>query len=96
MPSFAEGLPVVIMESYSLGRPVIATRIAGIPELVDEECGWIVSPGSPIELADAMENALTAETEIMEQFGKEGRRRVRLHHNARVNSLYLKSLIEQL
>ena len=42
LPSFAEGLPVVIMESLALGRPVISTFIAGIPELVDADVGWIV------------------------------------------------------
>ncbi|MFD2498747.1 glycosyltransferase family 4 protein [Rhizorhabdus histidinilytica] len=46
LPSHAEGLPIVIMEAFALGRPVIATRIAGIPELVDERCGWLVEPGT--------------------------------------------------
>jgi glycosyltransferase involved in cell wall biosynthesis len=94
IPSFAEGLPVVIMESYSLGRPVIATRIAGIPELVDDESGWIVSPGSPVGLADAMENALAAPLATMERLGKMGQSRVKRLHDARNNSRYLRSLIE--
>src|SRR5205807_4418120 len=42
LPSFAEGLPVVLMEALALARPVITTAIAGIPELVDNGCGWLI------------------------------------------------------
>lgn len=53
MPSFAEGLPVAIMESMAAGRPVIASQIAGIPELVrDAQTGWLVAPGDADALAD--------------------------------------------
>jgi glycosyltransferase involved in cell wall biosynthesis len=55
MPSFAEGLPMVIMEAMAAGRLVIATYIAGIPELVQQgETGWLVPAGDPTALADAM------------------------------------------
>ncbi|MEQ9261286.1 MAG: glycosyltransferase [Roseovarius sp.] len=55
LPSFAEGLPMVIMEAMAMGRPVIATYIAGIPELVREgEEGWLVPAGDPSALADAV------------------------------------------
>ena len=36
----------MIMEALAMTRPVIATAIAGIPELVDEECGWLIPAGS--------------------------------------------------
>ncbi len=83
MPSFAEGLPVTIMESLSLCRPVITTRIAGIPELVREgESGWITTAGSASELHEAMREALNCPTETMEAMGKNGRELVLEHHNA--------------
>ena len=44
MPSFAEGLPVVIMEAMALGRPVISTSIAGIPELVEDGVNGYLVP----------------------------------------------------
>ena len=52
LPSFAEGLPIVIMEALALGRPVVSTYIAGIPELVQHgESGWLVPAGSVAALA---------------------------------------------
>lgn len=54
MASFAEGLPMVVMEAMASGRPVIATSIAGLPELVTPDCGWLVPAGDPRALADAI------------------------------------------
>src|SRR5688572_31740184 len=62
--SFAEGLPVVIMEALALGRPVLATAVAGIPELVSPECGWLVPAGSVEALVQAMKDALATPPEI--------------------------------
>ena len=55
MPSFAEGLPMVIMEAMAAGRPVVATYVAGIPELVRPgETGWLVPAGDAAALRDAL------------------------------------------
>jgi colanic acid/amylovoran biosynthesis glycosyltransferase len=86
LPSFAEGLPVVIMESLALARPVIATAIAGIPELVDESCGWLVPSGSVEDLADAMNAALESSETELAALGREGERRVNVHHDASLNA----------
>lgn len=60
LPSFAEGLPVVIMESMSLKRPVISTYVAGIPELVKpSENGWLCSAGDIHALVEVMQIALS-------------------------------------
>jgi colanic acid/amylovoran biosynthesis glycosyltransferase len=53
LPSFAEGVPVVLMEAMASGLPVVTTRVMGIPELVDEV---LVPPGRSDALADALEN----------------------------------------
>jgi colanic acid/amylovoran biosynthesis glycosyltransferase len=83
LPSFAEGLPVVIMEALALGRPVISTYIAGIPELVESGvCGWLVPSGDVQALADAMRKALSATAADLETMGKIGRKRVAKGHNS--------------
>lgn len=50
-----EGLPGVILEAYSVGIPVIASRWSAIPEIVDHTCGILVTPGDPLDLARAMQ-----------------------------------------
>ena len=58
LPSFAEGLPMTIMEAMALNRPVISTYVAGIPELVHPgEHGWLVPAGDVSALAEAMQPA---------------------------------------
>jgi glycosyltransferase involved in cell wall biosynthesis len=82
LPSFAEGLPVVIMEAMALGRPVISTYVAGIPELVvDGENGWLVPAGDVEALIDAMRTCLAASPERLEAFGNAGRQRVLQRHD---------------
>ena len=55
LASFAEGIPVVLMEAMSMGVPCVATRITGVPELITDGIdGLLVSPGSSEELADAL------------------------------------------
>lgn len=89
LPSFAEGLPVVIMEALAAGRPVIATAVAGIPELVDGACGWLIPAGSEDALVGAMTAALHAEAEDLSAKGEVGRRRVLEMHDADRNAAAL-------
>jgi glycosyltransferase involved in cell wall biosynthesis len=89
LPSFAEGLPVVLMEALALSRPVITTGIAGIPELVQPDCGWLVLPGSENDLADAMLEALHATPEELAIKAQIGRERVRRMHDSDRNAAML-------
>jgi len=87
LPSFAEGLPVVIMEALALGRPVITTYVAGIPELVKPGvCGWLVPPGSVEALTAAMRAALQLPVEHLEQMGRAGTEQVAQRHDATVEA----------
>ncbi|WP_197685174.1 glycosyltransferase family 4 protein [Herminiimonas arsenitoxidans] len=82
MASFAEGLPVVIMEAMSVQRPVLTTWIAGIPELVIEgENGWLYPPGSVDELASAMERCLNTPADELARMGARARTRVLARHD---------------
>ena len=95
LPSFAEGLPVVIMEALALNRPVISTYVAGIPELVEPGvCGWLVTPGSVEALAVAMRAVFEAPLEKLEQMGKTGAERVAQQHNVDLEAKKLVALFE--
>ena len=93
LPSFAEGLPVVIMEALALGRPVISTYVAGIPELVEPGiCGWLVPPGNVEALTAAMRTAIELPVETLEQMGRVGAERVALQHDAEQEARKLAAL----
>ncbi|MFN3643023.1 MAG: glycosyltransferase family 4 protein [Gemmobacter sp.] len=82
IPSFAEGLPVVAMEAMAAGRPVIATWIAGIPELVqDGIAGWLVPPADPQALADAIVAAAAQPLDRLAAMGAAGRERALDRHD---------------
>lgn len=81
LPTFAEGLPVVIMEALALGRPAISTYIAGIPELLDEGCGWIVPAGDEAALTLAIRALMNADDDKCATLGAEGRARIERDHD---------------
>ena len=75
LPSFTEGLPVVLLEAMATGLPVIASGVMGIPELVDHHVGRLVPAGRPDRLAEAIREV----GELPDRgqgLGAEGRRRV--------------------
>ena len=87
LPSFAEGLPVVIMEAMALRRPVVTTFVAGIPELVrDGKNGWLVPAGDVDALADAIVACLAADGEALARMGSAGRERVLARHDVDVEA----------
>lgn len=82
LPSYAEGLPVSIMEAMVLARPVISTYVAGIPELViPGENGWLAPAGDAGKLADAMMAAIVAAPDRIAEMGAAGRGRALERHD---------------
>jgi len=82
LPSFAEGLPMVIMEAMAQGRPALATAIAGVPELVlPGETGWLVPAGDEAGLCEAMVALAATPVEELTRMGLNGRARVLAHHD---------------
>ena len=76
LTSVNEGTPVSAIESLAAGRPVVATRVGGVPDVVDDgEDGFLVDPGSTEQLADRLEE-LARNPELREQMGGRGRARV--------------------
>ena len=77
LPSFAEGVPVVLMEAMAMEVPVLTSRIMGIPELVEDgRCGALVAPGDADSLAGALQRLLE-DPQQRAQLGRRGRERIR-------------------
>ena len=96
LPSFAENMPVVIMEAFAIGRPVISTYVAGIPELVQPgQSGWLVPAADEVALAGAIREALDASVEQLATMGAVGRAHVVEHHDCIKEAMKLKALFEQ-
>jgi colanic acid/amylovoran biosynthesis glycosyltransferase len=94
--SLAENLPVVIMEAMSLSRPVVATQIAGIPELVSpRESGWLVPASSVEALAAAMTECLMTPREELWAMGRRAHERVLALHDVDREAAALVDLFEK-
>lgn len=93
LPSFAEGLPVVLMESLALGRPVVSSWVAGVPELVEAGTnGWLVPPGNEDALGQALQQCLDASPDTLASMGSAGQHAVRQRHDARIEGARLAEL----
>jgi glycosyltransferase involved in cell wall biosynthesis len=83
LPSFQESLPIVIMEAMACRRPVIATYVGGMAELVEPGAtGWLVQTGNVEELEAAMLANLAMPIEDLRSLGEAGAARVRARHVA--------------
>jgi len=81
LPSFAEGVPVSLMEAMAAGVPVVTTQIAGVSELVENGVsGYIVPAGDGITLAERIKTLLT-EPQLRSQFGTAGREKIEKEFN---------------
>jgi glycosyltransferase involved in cell wall biosynthesis len=93
MASFAEGLPVVLMEAMAAGVPVVAPWIAGIPELVDDgQNGFLVPPGDPSAAATAIRRLLE-DAELRNHFAIAGRAKVEREFNLKIEASWLAKIL---
>jgi glycosyltransferase involved in cell wall biosynthesis len=96
MPSLAEGLPVVLMEAMAHGVPVVASRIMGIPELVEDGVnGLLVVPGRPQALADAV-FTLAKDEAMRRRMGAKAREKVCNEFNSRQSAEKLARLFHEI
>ncbi|MBB6479251.1 glycosyltransferase family 4 protein [Spirochaeta isovalerica] len=94
LASFSEGVPVVLMEAFSHGRPVVATFVGGIPELVENGInGLLVPPSDSENLADAIEEILRNPKQA-EEMGLNGVLKINKEFNELVSAKKLKNLFE--
>lgn len=96
LASFAEGLPVVIMEAMAMSKPVISTYVAGIPELVTNgESGWLVPAGDEVRLAKAIEECLSVSNDTLHAMGRTARERVLANHDVGKEAAKLAQLFRE-
>jgi glycosyltransferase involved in cell wall biosynthesis len=77
-----EGLPNSVMEALSAGKPIVATRVGGVPELVhDRESGLLVPPGNPQALSEAMRRMMEMPGEQRKRMGEAGRAHIRKEYD---------------
>jgi glycosyltransferase involved in cell wall biosynthesis len=94
LASFTEGIPVVLMEAMAQGKPVVATRVGGVPELVENGItGLVVAPGDAQELADALYRILN-DSKLAREMGTRGCSVVTKDFNLAVSASRLKSLFQ--
>ena len=83
LPSFAEGIPVVLMEAMAARLPVIATQIAGVSELVEDGVnGYVIPPGEPNVLASRLAQLLEDQA-LCDRLGEAGRSKIENAFNLR-------------
>jgi glycosyltransferase involved in cell wall biosynthesis len=96
LASFAEGVPVVLMEAMAKEIPVISTRITGIPELIEhQEDGLLAVPGDPEDLARQIRQLLDS-AEMRNRLGKAGRIKVNQSYNQHRNNAQMVSHFQNL
>jgi glycosyltransferase involved in cell wall biosynthesis len=86
LPSFTEGLPTVVLESYAAGVPVVATAVGGTPEVVSDGVdGYLVPPGDPSALAQRILDVLKL-GEARKEMGRRGQERIRTEFTFKAQS----------
>lgn len=84
LPSFFEGMGRVLLEAMAMQKPVVASRVGGIPDLVKHGIsGLLVKPGDVKELADALEKIL-GDKRLASKMGREGRRTIKEQYSSDV------------
>jgi glycosyltransferase involved in cell wall biosynthesis len=76
MPSFTEGTPNSVVEAMACGKPIIASAVGGIPDMIGEDAGLLVRPGDVEQLAGAMLR-LARDAELRKRMGAAARQRYR-------------------
>jgi glycosyltransferase involved in cell wall biosynthesis len=95
LPSFAEGVPVVLMEAMSFGVPCVSTYVNGTPELIENEVsGLLVTPSDATALADALQRVIEDEA-LRERLSVAGREAVAQRFDLAVNVARLSSILEK-
>jgi glycosyltransferase involved in cell wall biosynthesis len=94
LPSFAEGIPVVAMEAMAMELPVVTTRIAGIPELVEDGTHGLLVPPGRLDLLTAALDRLVRAPEERYRMGRAGRGQVQEVYDVRHSARRMRAVLE--
>ena len=82
LPSYFEGMGRVLLEAMAMKKPVVGTRVGGIPDLIEDGVnGYLIEPGNETQLKEAILKILTGK-ELAKQFGANGRRKIQSRYSA--------------
>lgn len=96
LPSFFEGMGRVLLEAMAMEKPVVASRVGGIPDLLEHGInGFLVRPGNVEELTEALKKILT-DRRLAESMGKQGRKRIKEQFSADVMAQSIQKLYSEL
>jgi glycosyltransferase involved in cell wall biosynthesis len=95
LPSFAEGLPVVLMEAMAMEIPCITTTITGVPELIENGQNGLLVPASDSEGLTQAIKQLVENPALRQQLGKAGRLKVLSDYDLHKNTQYLHEKLTQ-
>jgi glycosyltransferase involved in cell wall biosynthesis/GT2 family glycosyltransferase len=94
LPSRSEGVPLVVLEALSSARPVVASRVGSIPEVLDSTCGILVDKPDAAEFATAI-NSLLDQPELRAKMGAAGRQKMEANHDIRKTRKAFAALFDQ-
>jgi glycosyltransferase involved in cell wall biosynthesis len=96
LPSYYEGLPMVILEAMACGLPIVSTKVGGIPELIEEgQNGHLINPGDRKALLEIL-ITLLADTTLREVMGQNNIQKIRENYNIPIFIQKLESLYGEL
>jgi len=94
LPSRSEGVPLVVLEALASGRPVVASHVGSIAEVLDSSCGILVETPDAAEFARAI-HSLLHQPELREKMGIAGRRKMEANHDIRKTLETLREVFDQ-
>jgi glycosyltransferase involved in cell wall biosynthesis len=83
LPSISEALGIALLEAMACGCPAIASSVGGVPEILDDQCGWLVQPGCSLSLERAMRQVIEMDVNALAEVSARARQHVVQNFEAR-------------